>query len=121
MSDKRFLVKFESNYADEFDIEGFMVMSEADWEEHKKLAARKFENFAKLPKDQYGRTITSYGERVNGIEIFFGTNEQMIYETLDCYLRSFSLTEISDAEYATLDKFFKGVRFGMLPMFEDDE
>ncbi len=120
----RLLVTFSSNYADEFDVDGFMVMSPEEWEAHKELAARKFEEFDKLPKDHYGRTITEYGGCTDGIEVYFGTNEQMIYETLDCYLRSFHTTELSDEEYAVLEKLFKGydgVRFGMLPLLTDDK
>lgn len=124
MKEKMLLVKFDSSYADEFDVEGFTVMSESEWQEHKAQAKKCFENFEKLPKDQYGRRRNKYGNRVDGIEVYFGTNEQMIYETLGCYLSSFSISEISDEDIAVLNKFFSygdQIRFGKLCMIEAEE
>lgn len=124
MSEKKLLVKFDSNYADEFDVAGFMVMTETQWEHHKVDAAKCFEQFEKLPQDKYGRRIGKYGGATDGIEVYFGTNEQMIYETLESYLDQFSVSEVSDSEIAVLEKFFNrydGVKFGMLPMLEYEE
>ena len=81
------LIKFASNYADEFDVEGFIVMSEDEWFAHKDAVTSRFEN-----EDE--------------IEVYFGTNESMIYESLDCYLDSFKITELTDEEHSVLQKLF---------------
>jgi hypothetical protein len=117
MSDKKLLIKFDSNYADEFDVEGFTIMNESEWEKHKADVTAFFK------KRDETVAPNRWGHR-DGVEVYFGTNEQMIYETLDCYLRSFTATEVSDEEIAVLQKHFSrggGVRFGMLCMLEDLE
>ena len=41
-TEKMLLIKFSNNYADEFDVEGFMVWPETKWEKHKAAATRFF-------------------------------------------------------------------------------
>lgn len=117
MSEKKLLVRFDSNYADEFDVEGFTFMTETEWEKHKVDAAKCFEEFEKLPQDKYGRRLGKYGGATDGIEVYFGTNEQMIYETLDSYLSSFKVSEVSEEEAAVITKFF-GTRGGHICMID---
>lgn len=81
------LIQFSSNYADEFDVEGFIVLPEKEWEAHKAAVALRF-------------------EEQEEIEIYFGTNESMIYESLDSYLCCFRTTVLSDEEHAVLQKLF---------------
>ena len=114
---KNLLVKYDNNYADEFDVEGFFVTTEEEWEKHKAQVTKFFEK-REAGKDPLKRRYR------DGVEVYFGTNEQIIYETLDCYLRSFTATEVSDEELAVLKKYFNrydGVKFGMLCMLEDLE
>ena len=125
MSNKTLLIQFDSNYADEFDVEGFTLMSEEEWTKHKAFATKAFEKFSKLPKDEYGRTITQYGVS-DGLEVYFGTNEQIIYESLDSYLDSFEAVEITPEEELVLKKFFTQyeggpVHYGILPMLDDND
>jgi len=116
MSKQMLLVKFDSNYADEFDVEGFTIMSETEWEEHKAKVTAFFER-----RDQT-RQKDQWGNYRDGVEVYFGTNEQIIYETLDCYLRSFKVQKISQEEIKVLKKFFgKEVKFGMMCMLDDYE
>src|SRR5574338_610881 len=113
MSEKKLLVKFDSNYADEFDVEGFTIMTENDWEAHKTKVTNFFTALDKT------REKDRWGNYRNPVEVYFGTNEQMIYETLDCYLTSFKVSEISDEEVAILQKHFGTRTFGMMCMIDD--
>lgn len=112
---KNLFIEFNSNYADEFDISGFLIMSEEEWEEHKLVAEKRFSSLEPTERS------TRRGESPS-LEVYFGTNEQIIYESLSEYLRSFTVTEISDEERATLEKFFKPswgpLRYGTLAMIE---
>jgi len=119
MSKQMLLVKFDSNYADEFDVEGFTIMSETEWEEHKAKVSAFFKKREQNFSFERGRGRRPYDD---GVEVYFGTNEQIIYETLDCYLRSFKVQKISDEEIEVLKKFFgKEVKFGMMCMLDDYE
>jgi hypothetical protein len=80
-------IKFDSNYADEFDLSGFIVMTGIEWELHKQAAQKRF---------------TEEG----AIEKYFGTNEALIFEGFDEYLRCFKVKEISEEEYQLLLKLF---------------
>lgn len=88
MSEKMLLLQYSCNYADEFDVEGFIVMSESDWEEHKAMAAKIFE------------------KRGRSIEVYFGTNEDVSYYDLEDYMRSFVVKELTEAQFQVLKDLF---------------
>lgn len=97
------LVKFDSNYADEFDIGGFIVMSEEDWEKHNVLVKKKF--------DEEGE-----------IEVYFGTNESMIWESYESYIGDFYVNKLSDEELKALKKLFgPNPSSGSVVMIDTDE
>lgn len=79
-------VKFSDNYADEFDIYGFTIMSEESWIDFQNRNREIFEN---------------YGDR----EWYFGTNEYVNYDTYDDFIANFSTKEISTAEEDIIEKF----------------
>jgi len=101
---KYLLVKFDSNYADEFDVSGFTIMSQAAWEKHKVDAAKRFDSGCEL-------------------EAYFGTNESLSWSHYDDYIKSFDVKELSDDELKTLKKFFGMQGTGMVVMLdaESDE
>lgn len=82
------LVKFEKDWADEFDVRGFAVYDKEEWE--KDLAEFK--------------ECTEFGGA------WFGTNEgwegSEILGNKEDWVRSWEVTEISDDEAAVLGKFF---------------
>lgn len=104
MSEKMLLLQYSCNYADEFDVEGFTVMSESAWEEHKAMAAKIFE------------------ER-GSVEVYFGTNEDISYYDLKEYMRSFMVKELTDVQFQVLKDLFSGhykgqIKNGMLAMLD---
>ncbi len=118
MSDKMVLVKYDCNYADEFDLEGFVVMSQLEWLKHITSVEKHFQKWdSEHEPDRWGNR--------EGIEVYFGTNEQIIYEGFESYRRSFEVTELSDTDYKTLERLFGKtyggqIRHGMLALIEPD-
>jgi hypothetical protein len=116
--EKMLLVKFDCNYADEFDTEGFIVMSESEWLKHITHVEKHFENWNKTHEpDRWGNR--------QGIEVYFGTNEAIIYEAFDSYRSSFSTSELSDSDYDTLKRLFGKsygpIRNGMVVMIDPED
>jgi hypothetical protein len=93
------LVQYEDNYADEFDIEGFMVMTAADWTQH----TREAEN-ADWPQEKY-----------------FGTNEYTSYYSAKDYLDCFTVTPLNDVEYVTVTTLFEDIESYGIGMFQTIE
>ncbi len=108
--DKQLLIKFRNNYADEFDVNGFVVLSESEWETHKKLAAKRFDKVAQVAKNTKPDPITGmipYSIRKSlEVRVYFGTNEDIVYNDLEDYLNSFTITELTSAQYETLKSLF---------------
>ena len=87
----KILVISTGNWADEIDVEGFMIVSKECWE-WKKLEW----NHTEFPQ-----------------EISIGTNEYAEFENVEEYLNSFKIKEISDEEAELLRKLFDiSSRFG---------
>lgn len=99
------LVNFKCNYADEFDMCGFMVVDSHIW-------------------NNYVNRLTDADVAK---EFYFGTNEAFNFYDKEDYLRNFTWSEVSESELETLKKFFTGyvfspllkVKFGYLPIDED--
>lgn len=120
MSEKMVLVKYDCNYADEFDLEGFIIMPQLEWLKHITSVQKHFEKWdSEHAPDRWGNR--------EGIEVYFGTNEQVIYEGFESYRRSFTVTDLSDADVETFKRHFGKsygghIRHGMLAMIElEDE
>lgn len=90
---KYFLVKFNDNYADEFDLEGFWLEKAESKEEVIILISNGFES-----------------ERGNKypVECYFGTNEYLQYNNIEDYLSVLNISEITKEEYDVLQKLFGG-------------
>ncbi len=112
------LLKFDSNYADEFNIEGFVAISEAEWKSYKTKAKKAIGN--------------------SPHEYYFGTNESITFSGYKEYLKSFKATTISEEEYQFLLKTFPHtsyeefngkdfkkittrVQFGKIPFYSDEQ
>ena len=72
------LVRYEANYADEFDIYGFKFMSEEGWDELKETIEKLF---------KYTKTF----------EYYFGTNEYIEYEDSEAILDDLKAEQIDPA------------------------
>ena len=85
--EKQILIKFDANYADEFDVEGFVVMSASAWEEHKTMAKEFFENGGHA-------------------EQYFGTNEYVEFDSYEDYMSAIKTTELDETQYEVLETLF---------------
>lgn len=98
------LVKFNCDYADEFDVEGFSVYTEEEWSEVVQGVKEGFEN------------QTTSKER----EVYFGTNEACTFENFDQWLNCFRVYTITDDEAAFVNRVFPyGFGDFLIPYFED--
>lgn len=95
---KYYLLNFTDNYADEFDVYGFKVLTE---EEYKKGKIDSEEAFRLRMEDT---RANHRGDK--SVQISFGTNEWVEYYRFEDYLKSFKVTEISEDEYNVLAKLF---------------
>ncbi|MEY4572904.1 MAG: hypothetical protein RLZ10_2161 [Bacteroidota bacterium] len=109
------LVQFSDCWADEFDVEGFCVMSNeeiADW------------------KQRFEEIFDKYGE----YEYSFGTNEGIDYKNIDDLMRNFVFIPIDEVSANLLKGCFTStyyggegkadkeiVMFGKFPMIDDDQ
>lgn len=92
-----YLIKFDKDWADEFNVYGFKIFEQQEWDKlYKKL---------KKNKDKE----TSFG---------FGTNEGWDDETIQSFLDDLEIIEITEDEKTTLEKLFND-SFGVFPDFED--
>lgn len=100
----KILVKFSDNYADEFDVDGFMVIDKDQFNKEVELIKRLFDE---------------YGEH----EFYFGTNEALSYDNFNQWFDTFSVTDITDAEADVLNRLFgtywsNQIRFGTMNAYE---
>ena len=94
----KLLIKFEGNWADEMDVYGFTIISEEHW---------KYKNL------EWTHTPFPY-------EYGVGTNESIIFEDIQEYLRSFKVEKISDDEIKCIQKFFGDRDFGRVCWIEGE-
>lgn len=117
------LVKFYSNYADEFDCEGFALYEsmeefkrsllitwimghDGDWNRktYENLSMKELEEMA-------SKTL---GE---DFEMGFGTNEELFFENFNDFENSFSCREITSIEAEIIKKYFDS-KYGLFPYLE---
>jgi len=79
-----FLVKFNDDWADEMDIDGFHVYDKEVWQ---RIVTR----------------VKNYG---GGFDAHFGTNEENEYMDADDLLSNYKVTEIFEQDYDTLKRLF---------------
>lgn len=81
------LVKLDTNWADEMDIEGFALFEPDAWEEAK-------EEYKKAFKHEPCQTL------------YVGTNEYIQYESYEDYMNDLTAIEITDEEAQVIEKYF---------------
>lgn len=79
-----YIVYFDDNYSDEFDIGGFKVF-----------------NF-----EQYSKWQNCLEKKMFPMEYYFGTNEEVYFKSLEDYRNHLSVVSISKQEYETMLKLF---------------
>jgi hypothetical protein len=82
---QKLLVKSCVDYSDEFDCLEFAVMTQSDYDAWVKRATK-----AIAVEDEF----------------YFGTNEALQFSSFDELFSSLIITEITDEEFATLEKLF---------------
>ena len=87
----KLFVKYNDNWADEMDITGFVIITKADWNEIRE-------------------EVRGFLDKKMGWEYGVGTNEQIEYSSFEDWSRAFTVTELTDAEAATLIDVFKRVK-----------
>lgn len=94
----KLLVKYDSNWADEMDIDGFKVLTNEQWEQYQK-------DFKKHFKEE-------------GYIYYVGTNEEIEYNDFEEFRNDFNVSEITDEEAAVLEKLFANLStngYGFFP------
>lgn len=100
------LVKFQADYADEFDVYGFKVVTDIEWEQIQEAIKR-----ISYPRE--------YG---------FGTNEEIQFESASEFMGALKVVDLSDDEVEVLSRCFPktwkdgDIEFGWNPLdyvFED--
>lgn len=91
-------ITFDGNYADEFDVDGFMVIADEAWKRY----------VDSLTDEDFG----------NRNDFYFGSNESLSFEDKANYLSCFETKEVSDDELVVIKKFF-GLKSGFIPLNED--
>ena len=94
---KRFLIKTEYDYSDEFDVSGMRIVSEDELEK----INRNIDNVKNYP-----------------MTCCFGTNEELEFIDPDDVKHGLTITEISEEEEDIIVKLF-GPGFGFVPSFEE--
>jgi hypothetical protein len=83
------LIKFASNYADEFDVEAFTVWDSEKTEQFFAIAEVFFDVY---PESQF--------------EVNFGTNEYLTFEGYEDFRNCFAVVNIEDSEAEVFQKYF---------------
>lgn len=94
-TEKFLLITCECDYADEFDVEGFTVYKQSAWNEVVKEL--------KSHRDKFP------------CEWYFGSNEEIPFDTPEDVLSCCRVKEISEEEYNTIIKLFRNGSYGKLP------
>lgn len=92
-------LRFRTSWADEFDLDGLMIVDKSWWEEHQVHAKQ----CRRWPKD-----------------IYFGTNESMEYDSAEDYLGCFHELPATQDELLTLKRFF-GSGMGVRAQIDFDD
>lgn len=100
-----YLLSYVDNWADEFDVEGFIILTEEQVKTWKKALEMAGE----------------YMSRGHTYEFYFGTNEWIDYSNIEDFRVCFKLSKISDNEVAFIRNRLLGryASYGIIPTIED--
>jgi hypothetical protein len=95
------LVKYDGGWADEMNVPGFQIFSQDEYDSL--LAQLKKHETEVFPYTHY-----------------VGTNEKIMYDSVEHLLYDFEVVEISEADYKVIKKVFGSTYFGHFPEPEDN-
>lgn len=98
---KYYLMKFVSVYADEFEVQGFSLIT---------LDQYKMYQFVVKNQDKYTESF----------DIGFGSNEEIYFENLSEFLNHIKVHEISTNDHRSINAYF-GSNYGLVYPFKDIE
>ena len=120
MEEQQLLIRISRDWADEFNVEGFVVWPASQWAKHLEFAEKYFKK--------------------NGeAEVYFGTNEALSWYSFEDYKNSFKVTGLSEEQHGVLLNLFsvkgyswehpKGkinvvpdkIKFGTIPMLDEED
>ena len=103
------LVKFDDNYGDEFDTNGFRIMTQKEFDNYLAGAREDFIQAAATEHSWYGTEVERY----------FGTNEGWRWCDYEDFMHSISCEQIDKYTKRTLERLFPGCAkwysYGMFP------
>jgi hypothetical protein len=85
MKKEKILLKLDSNYADEFDVSGLLIVDREQWEKDKLLI----------------------GDYKKSLEMYFGSNESLDYENGKEFLEEIEEMVITEEQEKFLKKIFE--------------
>ena len=94
--EKHYLLTFEDNYADEFDVYGSVIIDEDQYKDLYSVVAQAVntEDYSKLDEDYTSDVFVS-----------LGTNEDIEYGDIADLMNQVTCTELTEEEYNVLMKF----------------
>ena len=133
------LINFDSNWADEMDVSGFLItkdspekvieqlkhnyMQQTFDESEVNLSPEELKLFKEAQKKYKPFTVTISKEDEQKllnlpITMGIGTNEDIDFDDFEMFLGEHSIEEITEEEYKTIEKLF-GTRYGHAPDVSD--
>lgn len=95
---KYYFCNFYSNCGDEFDVTGFRLFTEDEYNEYKEIINK----------------LINLSEYENEITCAFGTNEYLYFDSWEDYNSSFRFKEITEEEYKSIENVI-GKHHGYFP------
>lgn len=102
MNNEYYLIKYKGNYADEFNVESFSVVTVEEY-------------------NGFVEAMSKVEDNDGCFEIGVGTNEFIEYDNIDEYKGDITITKISESDYETFKKLnllFYGDCDFMCPIYE---
>lgn len=96
IEEKLLLVLCDSNYADEFDVQGFSLWRDSAWKEYLKMVKDSIFSYERDGSDESGPHVAS-----------IGTNEAIGFDDFAAYKECFKTKVIDEDEAKRLGSLFK--------------
>lgn len=129
------LIKFDSNWADEMDVSGFLITKDSKEKAIEQLKQNymqqtfdvkvvdlnpeELKNFLKAKQNYKACTVNISKKDSQDllnipITMCVGTNEEIDFDNFDMYLGEHTIEEITEEEYKTIERLF-GTNYGHAP------
>lgn len=105
-----YIVKYEDNWADEMDVEGFYIFTE--------LGFNYFNKLVTLVANRIDEEVDHHGWSSNPFRFFIGTNEELPYHSKEEFIGAFSVAAVEDFSDDLVFILGKTSGFGVFPDIE---